>query len=626
MVESNDNETKHPGGGAVHPVNMKYKPLDVFEKNPLQSLTMAVSTENPEDVFVINEILWGPLFTKDLAEAIQTDLINSVETSQDAESFQLITPYHKGMPIDKYLESRTLPAKNRLNLCYELLKSLATYTFFPPWVQDILIDQEQIVVWDDQLRFNELLIMKSDEPELLEAISFEEIKLKLHQLVRHIAGSNAQSTPAFSSFMSRLQEVGNREFADLQSIYAEFKKVYLYDYYLDKEEDQSSAPMEEVIAGSSVLGAVSGFIDEYTTDGVILESEPVPDGTSALVLSDDGRDKEATDDTASEWLPESASSHGLPENTPVESADTADFDEIDEDMEKNLDLFFNRRSTEQADDSQPADEDEIAPQKKNRFLPLLAILLFGLIVWGASFFLLGGGAPKASFTVTPVGSSWHLKNTTTFSGDAVFQRAEWTVSKAGQVIDIYDTQDLILTFDESGIYDVVLKVMDSNGKWSKPYKQSIVHNTDKKDTVDGNNSNGSSSGGEEKMDRYTLKFNPERTLKDDEMLRTGQYSLMIAPGSKAEVIEIGGINIKQNGIVSIWIASENGAPITLVFKGYNQNKEVFTKTFDIKPVAPMEWEMRQFTVEASQQINRMTISVKSSEVVYLDDLSIDSYK
>ncbi len=571
----------------MHLINAQYRILDVFEKNPLQSLMLGSSVENPEDIVVINEVIWSPLFTRELIESLFSGFINLRTHSEDDFSCQLVTAYHKGMPINKYLSSRTLPFRNRINLCYEFLKTMVSYNDFPPWIQDILIDEDQIIVWDDQLLYNELLILKTDNADYGEKISFTKVQKKIHRIIGMLTGDSLDASPALLGFLEGLK--GNAaELDSLHSIYDGFQKVYLYDYYLDQDDSLQSAPI------------------------VI----PVPIVVPVPIVQPDEDDMEIPDDKQEDPVPEKEETLIPP---PVE------MDSVDADMEKNLELFFNRNRQE----SENSAGKENNPKKfRNWFWIMMGIAGLSIAVWAASQFFMSAKAPVASYTSTKNDTVWVLENKSTFSDKTSFKRCEWTVFQNGKLIDLYDTYDLTLALEEEGIYQVVLRVMDSDGNWSNLYQTALENhpsgNSPETPQSGANLNTGTVS--DEKMGQFALKFSDDRTHKDSAFFRTGSYSLQVSPGSKAEFIEVKGFLLDNNGMVSIWIASENADEVTLVFTGYNQNSKVFSKEISYKPMTPWQWEMRQFTVESDKPVNRMTISVKGNSLINLDDLTIDSYK
>lgn len=605
----------------MHLINTQYHILDVFEKNPLQSLMLGASVDNADEIVVINEVFWSPLFTRELAQSLYDGFINLKTHSEDNASCQLVTSYHKGTPIGKYLASRSLPFRNRINLCYEFLKAMVHYTEFPAWIQDILIDEDQIIVWEDQLLYNELLILKTSEADYAEKSSFTKVRKKLHSVITQLIGNPREASPALTDFLERL-DGRTVELNSLQAIYEDFQKVYLYDYYLDKNDSLQPPPVPVPAPLPLQEEAAEAIADEIPDEMPVTE----PDEPAAEPADD------AAAETDDEVLPvpeEVPVPEALPETPePAEEASAAmpaEVDAVDADMEKNLELFFNRdRST-----SSDADEGDAAPRRKQNVLWMaLGILGMLLLLWAAVHTFVPGGKPVAAFAITQKSGIWMLQNQSTFSDRTTVKRSEWTIYQNGKLIDLYDTYDLTLSLEDEGIYQVVLRVMDSDGKWSAPARQSLEnHPAGAAGTAEAAKPEAEPEPtGIEKMDQFTLKFDPARTEKDTALFRTGGYSLQISPGKKPEIIEVQGILLNNNGMVSLWISSENTEAVTLTFTAYNQNTKVFTKDITHQPRTPRQWEMIQFTAETDKLINRMTIAIKADALVNLDDLSIDSYK
>lgn len=605
----------------MHPISTQYRILDVFEKNPLQSLMLGASHEQPDEIAVINEILWNPLFTRELAASLYEGFIGLKSHSEDQASCQLVTAYHPGMPIGKYLSSRSLSFRTRINFCYEFLKAMVSYNSFPAWTQDILIDEDQIIVHNDQLMVNELFILKTDDAAYADRISFADVQRKVHQILSNLISGGPEASPALLAFMDRL---GRQEEAlgDLQAIYDEFQKVYLYDYYLNL--DHGSPPVTPVVLPSdehTVPVDELPFTEDFTFEEADLQDFQETDASNPEYI-------EADAEVAPIPTESIAAAQESPEEDPMVSgpADVLADDDIDPDMEKNLELFFskNQRSSE------TSEAVENRPDRRRRGLWLvLGVMALLLIVWGGLQLFGSSKKPVADFTGTYENGLWQLKNQSTYPGETTLNRSEWTIYQGGKLINLYDTEDLALALEEEGVYQIVLRVMDSNGTWSAPVKKALEHfpsgaaasASKPEDAASGNESSDS-----EAMDQYTLKYSPQRTQVDTAFFRNGSYSLQITPDKKPEILEVQGIMVDKNGMVSLWIASENTEAITLSFTGKNQNNRVFTRDIVHKPLAPRQWEMIQFTIEADRMVNNIAISVRTNALINLDDLNIDSYK
>lgn len=618
----------------MHLIDARYRIMDVFEKNPLQSLMLGSSAENPDDIVVINEILWSPLFTSELAMSVFEGLISLKDHSEDDFSCQLVTTYHKGMPIINYLSSRVLPFGNRINLCYGFLKDMVSYTEFPPWIQDILIDEDQIIVWEDQLLYNELLVLKTDDAGYQESVPFSKVQKKLFRIVGKLVGSVQDASPALISFMDRLKN-GTEDMSSLQDIYEEFQKVYLYDYYLDQDD-----AAQEIPAGDSVLTSFPECPgnEENSEDSdpdlvePAVEELPVADiitlesAEAASALEHPEPNPPAAPDMTAGFSNEDALRPAVQEKEPsVVLPILQELDAVDSDMEKNLELFFNR-DKQQSETSN--EEDEPRARYKKWPWAVAVVLLIVLILWASSDLIFPSKDPVAGFSGTLDNGAWHLKNTSTFSKGESFKRSEWMVYLDGNLIARYDTRDLTFPLEDEGAYQVTLRVMDSSGRWSPQLKKALTSVQESgADTAQPVTDNAApATAGSEEMDRLKLNFSAERTEKDTVFFRTGSYSLKITPGKTPEILEVQNLNFANNGMVSLWIAGENTAAVTMDFIGYNQNAKVFTKELTHNPIASKEWEMRQFTVESTKPVDRITVSVKSNSAVYIDDLNIDSFK
>lgn len=586
----------------MHLVHGQYKILDVFEKNAFQSMMLGSSVENPEDIVVINEVVWSPLFTPELLQTLLAGFINLQSHSEDEVSCQLVTPYHQGMPIGKYLVSRSLSFQHRINLCYEFLKALVSYSAFPPWIQDILIDEDQIIVWEDNLLYNELIILRTSDPAYPETVGFTRIQKKLHAMIGKLIGSPAEASPALLNFLERLKEAAP-ELDTLQAVYDDFQKVFLYDYYLNQDDTVPA------VAPPAIL--TLPFEEEAPA------SEDIPEPEAA------GYEPAIPEEAAAPWDPDEPAPPDETETAEAFIPPIIEMDSVDADMEKNLELFFNRNRTPAGPDTGTEESNE---RKKSRLWLLLAGVGLALIVWAAVYTFLPGGKPVAAFTSTQKDGVWVLENKSTFPKQAALKRCEWTVYQNGQLIELFDTYNLTLALEDKGSYQVVLRVMDHDGRWSAKYQETLENNPGGTGPAPEGASAQPAASGAEKLDQYTLKYSPERTHQDTAFFRTGSYSLQVSAGKKPETLDIQGVKLEDNGMVSFWIASEDTRDISLVFTGYNQNTKVFTQEVNHAPLSARQWEMRQFTVNSDRPVNRMTLTVKADSLVNLDDLSVGSFK
>jgi len=346
----------------MHLINAQYRIMDIFEKTPFQNLMLASCIDSPDDIVVINEIVWTPLFTRFTAALTANALINLRYRSEDDSSFQIVTPYHRGIPLETYLSGHNPPFANRINLCYGMLKDISHYSPLPAWIQDILIDEDQIVVWENRLFFNELVILKTDSADYPASVTFLSIRVKLHCLLGRLMGPVENATPSLVSFMERLKDPGHLGCGTLQDIFNEFQKVYLYDYYLDQTAEPSSVSAEHV---ETVF-----YCDEPATEAVC--AAPV------AVTTDDATE------------PSSAQEPPAVEGALVCSDSVfpllQEVDPVDADMEKNLELFFNRKpSLSDATEAEfPAE-----PAIKKRIWPWLVAgaIVLTVLLWVASDWL-----------------------------------------------------------------------------------------------------------------------------------------------------------------------------------------------------------------------------------------------
>jgi len=587
----------------VRPLNLSYQIVEEFEKNPFQTIKLGSCHDRPEDVVVINEIYWDDRFTHELASLLKTGLHNLEECEETPMAFRMISRYSRGYSLRKYLETFHPPSKKRLNLCYELLKGLTAYDPYPQWIQEVLIAEDQIVLWDNELFFNELLVL-SDPVKDPRVENFSSIAIRLRDLMQLILGDDPDTQKTIVQLVNRLSQ--NSEYTSIQSVFDDFSKIFLYDLFLDTDADASST-----------------------------EPIPIPVPIPAPKTSDEAGPVSLTKDitptlvTAIEPTSESIIEQPLPPVIEPASAEMPSapvpnlLDELDADMEQNLNLFLKRN---EADDEIARLEDiEDRSTKKRIFLWILALLGLALLVFGIWFALIPHSEIKASFTKTQHDDIWYLDDTSKIPTGVHVKQFQWTVTFQGKTIGVYNSQDLTLPLDKEGAYEILLRLQDTNNHWSKPFKDTLIQRFHKADAVDTDSSvdNGVS---DEPLSRFTFQYDSNRISTDSKTFRSGKYALKILPGSNSAILKVRDFYLDSQGVVSFWILGSPNQEVKFTFRGLNQNKEVFNRTLTEKTTGNGQWDMIQFPVKINGLLESLMISVRSNGTVWFDDLSIDSYK
>lgn len=609
------------------PLILKYRVTGTLEKNRNQTILLAAPIDKPQEVAVINEIKWADHITPELAHQIKAAFTNLEGYEESNGCLRLVTRYHQGYPLRKYLESFNPSDQQRLNLCYEMLQGLSAYDSLPCWIQNILIDEGQIILWEDTLSFNELLILADSETPV-DPTSFNPIAHKLGRLMRMTLGDSEENCRSTAKLFERLMAPASG-YSSIGAVYDDFQKIFLYDLFLDSEasvpiNDTNTAPIDSAVddrVGVPIpMDPGTEGEEPPESDGIRyipeIPEEPFPDTISETVA-----------DPAPEVVPTAQLSSAAPEPEALPAAAPPDVpqqeDPLDAELERNLDLFFKR-------DAAQASEENGFESKKLSTRSLKGILAVLLIITGLLCILYAATASRKAdiepaFKKVQTDGIWYLQNTTVIPKATQIRRYEWNVLSDGKTIAAYDSEDLTLPLEKDGRYEVTLRMQDSKGRWSPTFKDTLDHRSPAKKVAEGS---GTSESGvdSEPLSRFSLQYDNTRISQDTAICRSGNVSLKFQPGPGSTLLTVRDFYLSGQGIVSFWILGEANQTIQLTFRGYNRNQERFSKSLTHKATGNGQWDMIQFPVKAEGQLENMTVSVHSSRNVWLDDLSIESYK
>ncbi|GKT35886.1 hypothetical protein ADUPG1_003074 [Aduncisulcus paluster] len=85
------------------------------------------------------------------------------------------------------------------------------------------------------------------------------------------------------------------------------------------------------------------------------------------------------------------------------------------------------------------------------------------------------------------------------------------------------------------------------------------------------------------------------------------------------------LHMEDNSIISMWLLSEGTAPVKVTFKGYSGDKLLFSKDVNHVPRAANIWEMVEAKVNG-QGADKLVISFSGSDVIWIDDIDISTFK
>ena len=218
--------------------NDVYKVGNLFQENKYQKIFMGESVQDTDLVVVINE------FTK--SEHIDTSFINILKKQlehllyfeEDDLTATFITQYSEGMSVFQIVDNVPNTANFRINLLHDYLNILKKYDGLLPAFQFILADHSQFFINDHNLIHNGLIIIEEDSFD--PAMTFDTVKDRIAHFGQKIldfspASGDAALILTFRGFFEDMES--DVSLNSLEKIYAAYRKIYIYDMYLDKSND-----------------------------------------------------------------------------------------------------------------------------------------------------------------------------------------------------------------------------------------------------------------------------------------------------------------------------------------------------------------------------------------------------
>ncbi len=133
-----------------------YTVMQIFLKNAFQCISMAVHTNDDNEVVLINEIEKGELIDLATYDALTEKLTNLSFYNSDGK-YTLVTLYNEGLPFPTFAQNYQLDSEQRQQLLFRILDKISAYDGLPKYLLPILIDENQIIISDDDVLLNEII-------------------------------------------------------------------------------------------------------------------------------------------------------------------------------------------------------------------------------------------------------------------------------------------------------------------------------------------------------------------------------------------------------------------------------------------------------------------------------------
>ncbi len=396
--------------------NQTFTATQLFQENTYQKIYMGESVKDPDQVVLINELKKSDFITDEVVLDLREHLENLLYFTEDAETATYIIEYKEGMSVTQAVEHTPNPAKFRINLLQDYLSKLSKFDALPLLFQYILSSPSQFFVKDHDLVHNELIVI--DESQVMMPMDFEMIKSRIHGFASQLLDfeppkEDLKLVVTLKNYFDRL--VGDKSLTSLAVIYESFKKIYLYDFYLDEEETGAAAPViplkEHKSPEVSEKAGPARDIPIYRESGSRQETEK-----KAFVFAD----------------------------------------------------FFKR---------EPSEEDPEGPNPLVIGLVLLAIAiaLFAIFIPMINR-ITDVPPPTASFEKQKdTEGNWIFTNLSEAYGeDNRLEDYDWAIYDGEEKIHTASSENYIHYFNAEGVYRIDLKVRDRYDNWSDVYSEEIL--------------------------------------------------------------------------------------------------------------------------------------------------------
>lgn len=596
----------------------KYEILKTFKKDERQNVLIGSNKEVIGEVVVIN-ILHKDKVSKILFKSqFPKGLHNLVHLEEEDNDLIVITEYKEGTPLDSYLSYFNTTVKHKINLAYEYMTKIVKYDVFTNPIKKILIDESQVNIKNDELYFSELLFLddKFEEP-----IDFDIIASKIGDIIKKMVFTNDPTedkdndlaSKRILEFINKLKN-GDHTFNTIESIYDDFRKIYIYDLFMENEyrldtEDKEISEVER-------------------KDNINVVSLPNESLDTAVIGSNETTEIEENNETDNNELQVDES---------IEDNISSSFDVI-ESTSKDEDSFVMIPSEILIGNEKTSEEIEDYDDHKKRPRYYIPIAVGAILVAVLLFFALHKpvlntfkpqqktppAKPDAYFEYTEVTPDTYYfeDKSRVFGEDNKVAEISWAIYKGDKLIhETSDTTSLKIRFENEGEYKVVIRIKDSYEN-TNDYSEIIYNNEIEIDELKND------VGSEEMLDSLSLVYSNKSIVKDYNAFRSGNYSLKLGVEGKtnSEKIIIDDIDTSDKPTVSMWIASSSKENIKISIKGYRNNKLGFQKNISFTPKELNAWEMVEIS-DTFKNIDKIEITFKDfTSPIWLDDIEISSYK
>ncbi len=262
--------------------NEIYRVGTLFQENRHQKIYMGESIKDPDCIVVISEFLRSDLIDSTFINTLKDNLAHLLYFEENETEAVFITAYGEGMSIFQVIDNFPNTTHFRMNLLHDYLNILKPFTTLLPIFQYILTSDSHFFIQNSELVYNELLVI--DEDQFDPTVGFEQVKHRISTFAHKVLDftpdeSDAAIVVTLRGFFDDLES--DLSLDSLEKIYRAYRKIYIYDMYLDKDTAAAYIPPvvpivatanepETVVVASAPVVARSAFALPFKNNKIML--------------------------------------------------------------------------------------------------------------------------------------------------------------------------------------------------------------------------------------------------------------------------------------------------------------------------------------------------------------------
>jgi hypothetical protein len=220
--------------------NDTYKVGTLFQENVYQNIFMGESIRDSDLVVVINELKKSEIINQTLIDSLRNTLLHLIHFEENDFHAIFITEFDQGTSVFQMIDNVPNTTQFKMNILHDYLNHLKEFDSLLPVYQFIFASESQFFIKDGDLVHNQLLII--DEEHFDPNIAFGHVKHRIalfgQKIMDYAAEPKDEHVAAtLKGFFEDLET--DPSLSSLEKIFRAYRKIYIYDMYLDKNNDDA---------------------------------------------------------------------------------------------------------------------------------------------------------------------------------------------------------------------------------------------------------------------------------------------------------------------------------------------------------------------------------------------------